>query len=157
MRRPTRSCRSPSSRVNRPSVTSWSTDSQFVVATTFNAAVNAGLLRAGKIGGESSAAPERSTVASITQARTIAMDADASRESAPPSSAHHGYFVLQLTTSAEGDYPGVFGVLEDLTTGGRLSFASAADLARTLEAWAGEVTRPRVLVAPATLSTGDAP
>lgn len=55
----------------------------------------------------------------------------------------HGYFVLQVSASREGSASGLNGVLEDLTTGGRLTFDSVADLARRLEVWAEEANPPR--------------
>lgn len=64
-------------------------------------------------------------------------------------SVRHGYFVLQVSASCEGDVHALKGVLEDLTTGEKLGFESAADLTRTVEAWAGD---PKLPVPPAALS-----
>ena len=56
----------------------------------------------------------------------------------------HGYFVLQVSASREGSAAALNGVLEDLTSGGRLTFDSVADLARRLEVWADEANPSRV-------------
>jgi hypothetical protein len=64
------------------------------------------------------------------------MTADSSHQAPPLSPTRHGYFVLQISTIREGEVAALSGVLEDLTTGGKLTFDSANGLARTLELWA---------------------
>jgi hypothetical protein len=55
------------------------------------------------------------------------------------SSSRYGYFVVQASSRRTDDGADLSGVMEDLTTGEKQAFGSAADIARLMVAWAGEV------------------
>jgi hypothetical protein len=69
---------------------------------------------------------------------------DETSRSTPP--ARYGYFVLQANAVATGGSPELRGVMEDLSTGEKREFSSAAEVARVMDTWAssGSVSAPRL-------------
>ena len=63
------------------------------------------------------------------------VEGEGTRDEALPR-AVHGYFVLQATAAASGQGAELSGVLEDLSTGAKRSFDSAAEMTDLMMAWA---------------------
>ena len=63
----------------------------------------------------------------------------------------YGYFVLQATAQADAQGAQISGVLEDLSTGSKQTFDSAAEVAQLMSKWAkvGQIANQAIPVGPA--------